>query len=105
MAPNGKLDLGEDELCVAPKIGSDDVGTCEFTITHPTFSGGLNFVNAVDGRNGYDISPADFVLKASISASPAGGSPGEIMVIQVVDFPPSRAISDVQIARRSGGWR
>ena len=100
-APNGKLDLGEDELCMAPRIGSDDVGTCEFNITHPTFAGGLNYINAVDGRDGYAPKPDTFVLKASISASPAGGSPGEIMVIQVVDFPPSRAISDVQIARQS----
>ena len=100
-APNGKLDLGEDELCVAPRIGSDDVGTCEFNITHPTFAGGLNYINAVDGRDGYAPKPDTFELKASISASPAGGSPGEIMVIQVVDFPPSRAISDVQIARQS----
>ena len=35
------------------KIGSNDVGKCEFTVTHPTFGGGLNYINAVDGRNGY----------------------------------------------------
>ena len=87
-APNNNLDLGEDVLCVAARIGGDDVGKCEFNVTHPTFSGGLNYVNAVDGRDGYAPKPDTFVLKASISASPAGGSPGEIMVIQVVDFPP-----------------
>ena len=105
MAPNGELDPGEDELCVAAKISSDDVGRCEFTVTHPTFSGGLNYINAVDGRDGYDLSPADFLLKASITASPAGGSPGETIVIQVVDFPASMTIDLVQIARRTvTGW-
>ena len=100
-APNGELELGEDVLCVVASIGSDDVGRCEFTVTHPTFAGGLNYVNAVDGRDGYDISPADFLLKASITASPAGGSPGETIVIQVVDFPKGRPLTDVEISRQS----
>ena len=100
-APSGELELGEDVLCVVASIGSDDVGRCEFTVTHPTFSGGLNYVNAVDGRDGYDISPADFLLKASITASPAGGSPGETIVIQVVDFPKGRPLTDVEISRQS----
>ena len=100
-APSGELELGEDVLCVVAKIGSDDVGRCEFTVTHPTFSGGLNYVNAVDGRNGYDINPDDFLLEASIAASPAGGSPGETIVIQVVDFPKGRPLTDVEISRQS----
>ena len=90
LAPNRKLDLGEDTLCEVSKIGGDDVGICEFTVTHPTFSGGINYINAVDGRNGY-ISDGEglgeFELTASISASPAGGSPGEIILLQMVDFP------------------
>ena len=102
-APSGELELGEDVLCVAASIGSDDVGKCEFTVTHPTFSGGLNYVNAVDGRNGYDLNPDDFLLKASITASPAGGSPGETIVIQVVDFPKGRALSNVEISRQTLG--
>ena len=46
-----------------------------------------------------------FELKASISASPKGGSPGEIIQIQVVDFPPSTSITMVEISRTlvSGG--
>ena len=102
-APNRELDQGEDVLCVVGKIGSDDVGKCEFTVTHPTFSGGLNYVNAVDGRDGYDSTPDDFVLKASITASPAGGSPGETIVIQVVDFPRGKSLSDVEISRQTLG--
>ena len=111
---DGELNSGEDVLCIDPSIGSDDVGTCEFNVTHPTFRSGadMNMINAVDGRDGY-VSKYDgkvldlpkFELKASISASPKGGSPGEIIQIQVVDFPPNTSISLVQISRTavSGG--
>ena len=99
MTRNRKLDLGEDVLCVVPKIGGNDAGSCEFTITHPTFSGGPNYINAVDGRSNTALESDMFTLKASISASPPGGSPGEIIQIQVVDFPRSRSISRVEIAR------
>ena len=101
LAPNRKLDLGEDELCQVGSIGGDDTGTCEFTVTHPTFSGGINYINAVDGRSGYVDDGEDlgeFDLTASLTASPAGGSPGEIMLIQVVDFPFGN-IKKVEIAR------
>ena len=99
MERNGKLDLGEDVLCVVPKIGGNDAGSCEFTITHPTFSGGPNYINAVDGRSSTAPESDMFTLEASISASPPGGSPGEIIQIQVVDFPRSRSITRVEIAR------
>ena len=128
----GTLDQGEDVLCVVDSIGSDDIGKCEFTVTHPTFSGGMNYINAVDGRNGYinrpvkvddEKSPMDqaiddlidgndtdeevgktyelamFDLTASVVASPAGGSPGEIMLVQVVDFPPGD-IAAVELGRQ-----
>ena len=101
LAPNRELDLGEDELCQVGSIGGDDTGTCEFTVTHPTFSGGINYINAVDGRSGYvDVGEdlGEFDLTASITASPDGGSPGEIMLIQVVDFPPGN-IKKIEIAR------
>ena len=101
MMPNRKLDLGEDTLCEVSQIGGDDVGTCEFTVTHPTFSGGINYINAVDGRNGYvDVNKdlGEFKLTASISASPAGGSPGEIILIQMVDFPVGPVVM-VQLSR------
>ena len=98
--PNGILELNEDVLCVA-NIGSDDVGKCEFTITHPTFLGGMNYVNAVDGRDQYAPKADTFVLDASIEAKPASGSPGESIVIQIVDFPKNRGISAIQISRDS----
>ena len=125
----GTLDLGEDVLCTADVISSSSIGTCEFTVTHPTFDGGINYINAVDGRNGYISKPtgvdedktsaeramddlidgdpdndktyklAEFDLTASLSASPAGGSPGEIIQVQVVDFPRG-AIRVVEIGRQ-----
>ena len=64
LAPNRLLEAGEDVLCVDADINSDDVGSCEFTVTHPTFAAGLNYINAVDGKNGY-AKPTTFLLKAS----------------------------------------
>ncbi len=104
-SPNGNLDLSDDVLCVEGNIGGNDVGSCEFTVTHPTFAGGLNYINAVDGRDGYAVEPETFLLEASITASPAGGSPGETIVIQVVDFPPNEPIDLVEISRQPvSGW-
>ena len=103
MSPNRKLDLGEDEVCVDAAISGADIGECEFTVTHPTFDGGVNYLNAVDGRNNYvslDKDLAEFVLEASVSASPAGGSPGEIILVQVVDFP-GGPIGQIEISRRN----
>ena len=102
--PNGKLELDEDVLCVA-EVGSNDVGTCEFTVSSPTFSGGPNYVNAVDGRSNIAFDPTSddsmFVLKASIAATPAGGSPGETILIQMVNFPKSMVINEVELAREA----
>ena len=99
-APNGVLELGEDTLCAVGRIGGDDRGTCEFSVTHPTFLGGYNYVNAVDGRNGYAPKPDEFLLKQSIQASPAEGSPGEIILIQLVDFPVGQGVSRVRLGRQ-----
>ncbi len=110
---NGDLELGEDVLCVASKVGKDDIGSCEFEVTHPTFQGGppenqMNYINAVDGRNGYvnkmdgdDYDLPMYELGASISATPKGGSPGEIILIQLLDFPKNSSVTDVRIANRS----
>ena len=99
MAPNRNLDQGEDVLCVVARIDGDDQGSCEFTVTHPTFGGGLNYVNAVDGRDNYDDSPDTFLLEQSIQASPAEGSPGEIILIQMVDFPRGASVDRLRLGR------
>ena len=110
-APNGELDLSEDVLCVVSSISGDDTGSCEFKITHPTFDGGINLINAVDGRSGYvgkrgnnDPASLDFLakfeLEASLSANPSEGSPGEILLIQVVDFTANSSINKVTLARQ-----
>ena len=101
MAPNYELDLGDDVLCVEDIINSSDVGTCEFKVSHPTFSGGINYINAVDGRNNYDLGAAEFELTASIQASPDEGSPGEIMLIQVVDFTSGSNLEKVTLGREN----
>ena len=72
--PNGKLELDEDVLCVA-EVGGDDVGTCEFTVSSPTFSGGPNYVNAVDGRSNIASDPTgerQYVRPESLHSSHAG---------------------------------
>ena len=98
MDQDGILDANEDALCAVGSIGGDDVGKCEFTVTHPTFStGAVNYVNAVDGLNNAAVEAKPFELKESISASPSSGSPGEIMLIQVVDFTASSSITSVTI--------
>ena len=126
----GTLDRGEDVLCTDDVISGASIGSCEFTVTHPTFDGGINYINAVDGRNGYINKPtgvdtgktsaeqamddlidgdadnektyalAEYDLTASVKATPAGGSPGEIMQVQVVDFPRG-AIRKVEIGRQA----
>ena len=99
-APNRVLDLSDDVLCVEINIAKTDVGSCEFTITHPTFEGGLNYINAVDGRNGYDDSPVTFDLEESLIASPDSGSPGEMILVQVIDFTENTRLQTVQIGRQ-----
>ena len=94
MQRDNTLDLGEDVLC-QEDVGSDDTASCEFTVTHPTFSGGVNYISAVDGRDNKASEYAEFTLEESIQASPAGGSPGEIMLVQVVDFPGNQGVSRI----------
>ena len=93
--PTAELDQNEDVLCVVDAIDGNDIGTCEFTVNHPTFEGGSkNYVNAKDGRGNYSTEGANFILEASISASPASGSPGERILVQMVDFPPEQQRSE-----------
>ena len=100
-APNGRLDLSDHVLCAVGKIDGNDVGNLRLhRNAHPTFSGGINYVNAVDGRNGYATEPDTFELKASISATPAGGSPGEIILVQVVDFDFNEGLEKVTLGRQ-----
>ena len=101
---NGDVDLGEDVLCVVPVISGSHIGACEFTVTHPTFRGGDNFIRAYDGDGNLPSYGPNFMnndqkfeLKRSISATPDGGSPGETILIQVVDFPINQAIMNVQL--------
>ena len=98
-APNGIQQSDEDTLCVAASIGGDDIGKCEFTVSHPTFSGGINYVNARDGRSQFGRKADTFELTASIIATPSTANPGERVLVQLVDFPPNRSVTKVLLAR------
>lgn len=100
---NGMLDSGEDTLCSVATTSGDNIGSCEFTVTTPTFGTGDNFINAVDGDGNYSqLDPTDddhkFKLTASISATPAGGSPGEVMQVQLVSFPANKAVEEIKLS-------
>ena len=93
-------DTEEFDLCTAT-VGSNSIGSCEFEVTRPPFGSGENVVNAVDGRNQYaSMGESDtFSLDPSLSATPTGGTPGEIILVQLADFTNSN-VSRVRLARR-----
>ena len=111
VAPNGSKDPNEERLCSAVADGQD-VATCKFEVTNPPFIGGdvSNYVNGVDGRGNIAHKDGDddqrFLLLPSISATPNGGSPGEVMLVQLADFPPGVGVDKVQLSRRDicGGF-
>ena len=96
------MDSDEDTLCSVGSVSGANVGSCEFEVTTPTFSTGYNYINAVDGDGNPPFDPDNddhrFELTASISASPAGGSPGEIMQVQLVSFPSGAMIDRVRLS-------
>ncbi|MYC28517.1 MAG: hypothetical protein F4X65_00290 [Chloroflexi bacterium] len=100
--PNGILQQGEDVLCAATSSG-DNVASCEFMVSTPVFKSGANYVNAVDGKgNRGSFTMKDdqkFTLKPSIRATPAGGSPGEIIQVQLASFMQG-AVSRVSLGGR-----
>ena len=99
---NGMLDPGEILLCQVASVGSDDTGSCDFTVHNPPFSPDNNYVNAVDGRaqrgwTGHDRQT--FRLLPSLTVTPAGGAPDENILVQGYDFPPGQ-ITQVELARQ-----
>ena len=85
---NQTLTAADAVLCTDPMV-EGNIGTCEFEVSHPTFTAGAtNIINGVDGVNDTASKgkAKTFELKASISTSPDGGSPGEMILVQVVDF-------------------
>ena len=105
---NGLRDVGEVVLCDVARIGSNDTGSCTFTVSNPPFVVGTNnYVGAVDGR-GNTADKADdnmhsdqqFELTPTISAAPASGNPGDTILIQMYDFPPNSSVTRVDLARQ-----
>ena len=88
---NGMRDLDEFVLCEVARVGSDDTGSCNFTVTSPPFGPGDNFVGAVDGRGqaataqGHDNQK--FVLRPSLSTYPASADAGDTIAVYMYDFP------------------
>ena len=107
LARNGIRDPGEIGLCDVASVGSDDTGSCEFTVNNPPFSPGDNFVGAMDGR-GQPANKSDthmdgdqkFTLDPSISASPDNGNPGDSILIQMYDFDANATVTLVDLARQ-----
>lgn len=99
---DGMPDASEFTLC-STVVGSDDVGSCTFEVTVPPFVGGMNYVNAVDGRNNKADSGEhhEFELTSSITATPNGGTPGESMLVELFDIPETagNTITKVELAR------
>ena len=82
------LTAADAVLCTDPMV-EGNIGTCDFEVSHPTFTAGAtNIINGVDGVNATasKSKAKTFELKASITTSPDGGSPGEMILVQVVDF-------------------
>ncbi len=98
---DGELGAGEDVLCSVPSV-SGNMGSCAFTVSTPTFATGDNYVNAVDGdgkiASKHVTDDNTFELKASIKATPAGGSPGEIIQVQLVSFPAGQIIKEIKLS-------
>ena len=92
---NGMLDSGEILLCQVASVGSDDTGSCGFTVNNPPFSpgyNGYNYVNAVDGRGQHSSatqhSNQRFTLTPSIqSVIPETVAAGQLLIVRMVDVP------------------
>ena len=104
---NGRRDPGEVTLCDVAQVGSNDTGSCTFTVSNPPFGVGNNFVGAVDGRGQgatksatHNDDKQKFELTPTIAASPASGNPGDSILVQMYDFPPNQQVTLVDLARQ-----
>ena len=104
---NGRRDAGEVGLCDVAQVGSDDTGSCSFTVSNPPFGVGDNFVGAVDGRGQganksatHNDDDQKFELTPTIAASPNSGNPGDSILVQMYDFPANQQVTLVDLARQ-----
>ena len=62
-----------------------------------------NYINGVDGRGQRAATVGHYkqrlLLTPSITVTPSGGSPGEVMLVQLLDFPPGKSVDRVQLSR------
>ena len=109
---NGMRDPGEVVLCDVVAVGSDDTGSCNFTVNNPPFLSGDNFIGAVDGRGQTATATRHndqkFVLRPSLSTYPASAAAGDTIAVYMYDFPYGE-VAEVTlggyIVEPNGGYR
>ena len=107
MMPNGKKEPAEVVLCDAA-IDSTDTFTCDLTVNVPPFSGGTNYINAIDGREGSANSGAAWKLDPQIKATPRTAAIGDTVTVDLLDFPRDSAsattfeVGGIEIVRSDG---
>ncbi len=122
---NFKRDQATEAVLCSAQVMSDDTASCSFEISNPPFTGGVggptqmvvdddgddkcamtgprdcNFVNGADGTGNVVTELTNdqmFELKAAIKLSPAAGSVGDSVQVQMTDFPPGASVSSLTIA-------
>ena len=115
---DGVIQANEPTLCNATANG-DDIAECSFILANPPFVGGtedsrdpsdaeyrgVNSINAVDGRgNQVKKNPNGTLpvieLEPSMTITPAQGTPGDSINVQVLDLQKDDRIAWIRLARR-----
>ena len=113
---DGARDLSEIYLCTASAI-TDNLAECTFTVTGdfdgghggncdgtddgPSSPSGCNIINVLDGENNtaaIDFEDDVFELKKSLKLSPAEGTPGDSIIVQVQDWSVDGSVDAVTVA-------
>ena len=113
---DGARDLDEIYLCRNVAI-TDNLAECTFTVTGdfdgghggncdgtddgPSSPSGCNIVNVLDGENNtaaIDFEDDVFELKKSLKLSPAEGTPGDSIIVQVQDWSVDGSVDAVTVA-------
>ena len=113
---DGARDLSEIYLCTASAI-TDNLAECTFTVTGdfdgghggncdgtddgPSSPSGCNIINVLDGENNtaaIDFEDDVFELKKSLKLSPAEGTPGDSIIVQVQDWSDDGTVDVITVA-------
>ena len=101
---DGVRDPGKVVLCDVAQVGSDDTGSCNFTVNDPLFGPGDNYIDAVDGRGQYATTrwhdDQKFILRPSLFLRHDSFIVGDTILVYMLDFPYGE-VSEVTL----GGYR